>query len=458
MNPPENRSYEFGPFRLDARARLLLLGEQFVPLTPKAFDTLLALVERRGELVERQALLKAVWPDTHVVEGNLNSNIFALRRALGDDGGKDYIVTVPRRGYRFVAPVREVTLSRDDKLCACGKTLDKSRAVNEAAYQLYLQGHACWQQRTAESLQQAIAYFSRAVALDADFAPAHVGLAHAYALLGCAHGACAPRDAMPPALAAARRALELDETLPDAHAALGLALALYEWNWTEAEQEYQRALELDPTHATAQHWLGLQLAWQGRDEEAMRALRSARQLDPFSPIIGANVGWAHYAARRYDEAIAECRKTIATAPNFYRAYVYLGWAYLQTGDFTAALSALERAQELHGGGPEVTGIGHACALAGQKDEARRVLAGLMARATTRYVSPYAFALIHAGLNETDQAAAALEQACADRTHWLVFLGAEPRFDGLRSDASFADLLRRIGLAPTKILVANSKGY
>lgn len=454
MSQPEKPCYEFGPFRLDVRARLLLRGAELVPLTPKAFDTLLALVERHGELVERHALIKAVWPAVHVVESNLNSNIFTLRRALGDYEGKAYIVTVARRGYRFVAPVRRVTPSGDDKLSACGQALGKNRPVNAAAYQLYLQGHACWQQRTAESLQQAIAYFSRAVALAPDFAAAHVGLAHAYALLGCVHSACAPREAMPQALAAARRALELDETLPDAHTALGLAQALYEWDWAASEQAFQRALELNPLHATAQHWYGLHLAWQGRTEEALRALRSARQLDPFSPIISANVGWAYYAARRYAEAIAECCKTIATAPHFYRAYVYLGWAYLQTGAATAALDALERAQALHGGGPEVTGIGHAYAQVGQPAEARRVLAGLAARATTSYVSPYASALIHAGLGEADAACAALEQAYAERTHWLVFLDVEPRFDALRADLRWADLLQRIGLAPAGAACSN----
>lgn len=576
MSQSENRYYEFGQFRMDLQSRVLLRSAEIVPLTPKAFDTLLVLVARRGELVERQDLIKAVWPDSHVVEGNLNSNIFTLRRALGGGGCSDecYIATVPRRGYRFAADVQEVSeakfarngatirslavlpfklfgaktgetwlglglanalitrlsslprlivrptsavsryigLEQEPRIvgrelnvelilegavqCAGDrirvtvqlvsiasgaqlwaekfderltdifaveddiservaqsltlrlmdeerKRLTRRSAENTEAHQLYLRGNYYWNQRTAEGLKRAIACFNQAVALDPQLAPAHVGLADSYALLGCVHGELSPREAMPRAKAAALKALELDEQLAEAHTALALVRALYDWDWAGAERAYLRALEINPTQATARHWYGLCLAWMGRPEEALIELRCAQQLDPFSPIIGANVAWARYAARRYDEAITECRKTIEMAPNFYRAYVYLGWAYEQTGDFEAAIMELRTAMELHGGGPEVTGLGHAYARAGRIDDAHRVIAELQRRAARSYISPHAFALIYAGMNEPDNTLAWLERAYEDRTHWLVFLQVEPRFDSLREDARFIDLLRRV---------------
>src|SRR5262245_6763514 len=576
MSHPENRYYEFGQFRMDLQSRVLLHSAGIVPLTPKAFDTLLALVERRGELVGRQELIKAVWPDSFVVEGNLNSNIFMLRKALGagERDGESYIATVPRRGYRFAANVREVSEAKSSvngaasrslavlpfKLFGAGtgeawlglglanalitrlssirslivrptsavsrytgleqnpqtvgrelnvelilegsvqcagerirvtvqlvsvasgaplwaekfdeqstdvfavedyitervtnsltrRLLDEDQkhslgrgVEHREAYQLYLRGNYYWNQRTAEGLKRAIACFNQAIELDPQLAPAHVGLADSYALLGCVHGALPPREAMPLAKAAALTALELDEQLAEAHTALALTLALYDWDWAGAERAYLRALEINPTHATARHWYGLLLAWMGRLDEALIELRGAQQLDPFSPIIGANVAWALYAAHRYDEAIAECRKTIEMTPNFYRAHVYLGWAYEQIGDLDAAIGELRLAMDLHGGGPEVTGIGHVYARVGRIDEANRVISELRQSATKGYISPYAFALIHAGLNDADNTFAWLERAFEDRTHWLAFLQVEPRFDNLREDPRFIDLLRRV---------------
>ena len=576
MTHPENRYYEFGQFRMDLQSRVLLHSADIVPLTPKAFDTLLALVERRGELVGRKELIKAVWPDSFVVEGNLNSNIFMLRKALGagERDGESYIATVPRRGYRFAANVREVSEAKSSSNGAASRSLavlpfklfgvetseawlglglanalitrlssmrslivrptsavsgytgleqnpqtvgrelnvelilegavqcagERIRVTvqlvsvasgaplwaekfderltdifavedfiservansltrrlmdeeqkpglgrgveNREAYQLYLRGNYYWNQRTAEGLKRAISCFNQAIALDPQLAPAHVGLADSYALLGCVHGALPPREAMPRAKAAARTALELDEQLAEAHTALALTLALYDWDWVGAERAYLRALEINPTHATASHWYGLLLAWMGRLDEALIELRCAQQLDPFSPIVGANVAWALFAARRYDEAIAECRKTIEMTPNFYRAHVYLGWAYEQIGAFEAAISELRLAMELHGVGPEVTGIGHVYARVGRIDEANRVIAELRQRASRGYISPYAFALIYAGLNDSDNTFAWLERAYEDRTHWLVFLQVEPRFDRLRDDPRFIDLLHRV---------------
>ncbi len=593
----EKSFYEFGPFRLDVNSRVLMRGSEIVPLTPKAFDTLLALVERRSELVGRKELMRAVWPDVYVEENNLNSNIHTLRRALGEEGDEQrYIATVPRRGYRFVAEVKEISAEQNggrrgsqsairnpqsssqpngrntrsavktlavlpfrtmssegcysylglglaDALItrlsnlrqiivrptsavskyrnqeqdpmAAGRELnvemildgsiqqagerirvtvqlvsvasgvplwagkfdesftdiftvedDISARVAEAltlqladeereqltkrenaeAYQFYLQGHYFWNQRTECGLKKSIEHFNRAIALDPQLAIAYVGLANAYALLGCVHGALQPRQSMPQALAAALKALELDDRLADAHAALGLIRALYDWDWPRAELAFHRALEINPSHVTARHWLGLYLAWTGRLDEAIAELHRAQQLDPFSPIISANAGWAYYAARRYDEAIERCRETIETAPNFYRAHVYLGWAYAQTGDFDAAIAELQQAAALAGGGGnEVTGLGYVYARAGKREEARQVIAEMRGRAAQNYVSPYAIAAVHAGLNETDETFACLDQAYEDRSHWLVFLAVEPKFDCLHSDTRFAELLGRIGL-------------
>lgn len=584
MPQSEKRFYEFGSYRLDIKTRVLLRESEIVPLTPKALDTLLVLVERHGELVERKELVKAVWPDVYVEESNLNSHIFMLRKALSGDG-EDYITTVPRRGYRFVASVREIVIGSERRekseasfrpsspeikslavlpfnaFCAEGcevhlglgladalitrlsnlrrmivrptsavskyrgleqdplsagreldvelvlggsiqqkderirvtvqlvsvadgrplwaekfdenftdifsvedaissrvaealtfqladderKLLTKHHTNDTEAYQLYLQGYYYWNQRTAEGLKKSIDYFNRAIARDPNYALAYAGLAESYALLGCVHGALSPRESMPQAKAAALKAIELDDQLVEGHTALGLVRVLYDWNWSGAEAEYLRALDLNPTHVTARHWYGLYLAWLGRLEEAIIELQRSQQLDPFSPIISANIGWAYYAARRYDEAIRQCREAIAMAPNFYRSYLYLGSIYAEVGDFDAALAKLKRVTELTGCGPEVTNIGYVYAQAGRIDEARSVIAELQWRAAQSYVSPYPIALVHAGLGEADQAFFWLERAREDRTHWLVFLKAEPKLDNIRNDQRFRELLRQVGL-------------
>lgn len=547
MSSPR-RFYEFGSFSIDLHSRILLREGRIVPLTPKAFETLLVLVEHRGDVVSRRELIDAVWPDTHVVEGTLNSNIFSLRRVLGEsDDIECFISTVPRRGYRFVAGVREVTSPADlqspgastlssrhsvpwsvstvatresissygdsgttssDSQATVERTLSngnpgtslaESIATGERissnddfgsgaadsfpngepesngnavlpsstgyrssgngrradADRAYLQGHYLLSRRTSRALHQAIECFSEATRLDPEHAAAQVGLAQCYSLLGCVHSATRPREAMPRAKSAALRALELDASSADAHAALGLVQTLYDWDWAGGERSYLRALHLNPDHVNARHWYGLHLAWRGRQAEAETELARARQLDPFSPIIAGNVGWAHYAARRYNEAIDQLTRTIAISPTFYRAHVYLGWAYTQTANFALAFEHLQRGIELNGGGPEVAGLGYAYARAGLETEAssasameltmraRLLVTELEERAQREYVSPYSIASVYAGLGETDRALSWLERAYDDRTHWLVFLRVEPMFDSVRGDGRFEKLLSLI---------------
>jgi TolB-like protein/Tfp pilus assembly protein PilF len=312
------------------------------------------------------------------------------------------------------------------------------------AYRLYILGRVEWNRRTREGLRRGVAYFERARAKDPAYSLAYAGLADCYNLMD-EYGVATPRESFPKAKEAALRALDLDDTLAEAHTSLAYCLAFYEWQWQAAEREYRRALGLNPGYATAHQWYGELLTIRGRTDEGLAHLRRAEELDPLALIIPSVAGWGLYNARRYDEAIAVFRKVLAADRNFVQARGFLGWAYAQKGEYGKALAEFEKVRLLDDNPEFLGGIGYVHALAGRKAEARRVLAELAKLSKGRHVSPCLSAFIHAALGEKEAAFADLEKAYRQRSAWLAYAKVDPKYDNLRPDPRFARLLRRVGL-------------
>jgi len=641
--------YEFGPFRVDTRKRLLLREGSQVRLPAKAFEILLVLLERKGRLVEKDELMRMVWPDTVVEENNLTVNISALRRSLTESPGEHrYVVTIPGRGYQFVGDVQLVdgeaalpngnigsaqstgTLSgfesavsavpeekdtqllsdnehkpqrsrypllllsalllaaviiiaylahshtftahsksgitsiavlpfanntgdpntaylsdgipeslinslsqlhgvkviarsssfkyrkaetdlndvartlgvealltgrvtqRGDnlsinvelvnasdqtqiwgeqydrklsdllaiqrdiareiveklKLRVSGEEKGPARHYTESneAYQLYLKGRFHWNKRTAEALRKSIEYFNDAIAKDPNFALAYAGLADSYVVPA---NRLAPREAMPKAKAAAMRALELDETLAEAHASLGRVFAAYDWDWASAEKEYKRAIELNPRYATAHQWYGGYLSVMGRSAEAIEERKLALELEPLSLTINFEMGLAFYYERDYDRAIEQFRKTLELDHEFPAALNFLPATYEQKGMYSEAIAGFKKAFPLTAGGEwtlSKAGLGHVYAVTGNKTEAQMLLDELKRLSKQEYLPPTSIALIYTGLGQKDQAFAELQRGLEERAFQMQWIRLDPRWDSLRSDPRYHELMRRMGLS------------
>ena len=632
------KSFEFGCFRLEPAERRLLCDGRPISLTPKAFQTLVFLVENCGHVVSKDELIKNVWPETFVEEGGLARNISVLRKVLGDGpSGQTFIETVPKRGYRFVAQVRELDphartpdpanqkridelrlaggdgampeavstigrrffghrlaivvlvaavpvsafwgyksawvatpamspqsvavlpfhnwdagndsdyiglgiadaviirlsyigrisvrptstitryMNRPSEPLAVGRELavdalvdgriqragdrirvtvqlfdtrsgtiswagtfdehfqdifsvedaisqriaevlltsltakEKRRLVrheteNIEAYQAYLNGRYRSSQRTPSALLDAVTHFHQASTTDPGFALAFSGLADCYALLGVYH-ALQTSEAFPKAKVAAARALAIDDSLAEAHTTLAFVKTHYEWDWSGGAAEYRRAIELNPSYATAHHWYAINLMSTGRSDESIRQILRAQELDPLSPIISTDVAEMFYWAGQNDRAVAQARKTLELHPHYPMAHGLLGWAYAQNGQFREALSEFRKAQATSDDPASRLGLGYVSALAGNTDDARRILLELKDLSTTKYVSPHHFAVMYAALGERDDAFDWLERAYEDRVVQLNWLKIDPRFRNLRADPRFKDLLRRLSLDP-----------
>jgi DNA-binding winged helix-turn-helix (wHTH) protein/TolB-like protein len=659
--------YEFGRFRLKPDERVLLRGEEFVPLTPKAFDILLTLLENDGRIVRKDDLMKKVWPDTFVEEGNLTQNVSLLRKALGESAtGPQFIETVPRRGYRFVAPVsrtngdgdnhrsvkdspsdsqetawlgnsaagppppvqdsksnvngvslagstlahgrssletaRRTSLSRrvpavaltltvvlasvggiaylsgrdkaganttaiqsiavlpfvddsadadseylDDEIAESlvnslaklpklrvvprsvmvsykGRNVDPRKVGQELnvravvtgrvhrhgdtisiqadlidldsvsqiwgqhydrrladmllvqeeisrdifenlrlklnveeqkqleAYRLYLKGRNAWNKRTPEGLQQGIDYFQQAINTDPNYAAAYAGLADCYNMQ-VIYGVNQPKDGFPKAKEAAIKALDMDETLAEAHTSLAFIKFRWDRDRVEAEREFQLAIKHKPSYAPAHQWYSSYLVAVERFDEAVAEAKRTSELEPLSFTASSHLGWILYLSGRTDEAIAQCTKILSLDPNSFPARRYLGLAYEQKGMYPQAITEFQKGVKLSGSPLILALLGHAYAVSGKTAEARKVLSDLQDLSesqsveTRRYVSPYTIAAIYTGLGEKDQAFKWLERAYEERDVWLMNLKVDPVFAKLRSDKRFQDLLTRAGLRP-----------
>ena len=317
---------------------------------------------------------------------------------------------------------------------------------NPEAYQLYLKGRFYWNKRNGDALKKSVDYFNQAIEKDPSYALAYSGLADAYGLIPN-YGAGSPQEFAPKARAAAKRAVELDDTLAEAHASLAAILAGYDWNWAAATKEFQRAIELNPNYATAHHWYSdTVLLPMGRFDEAVAEMKRAQELDPLSLIINAEVGSNYMYARQYDKAIEQLRKTIEMDQTFYYAHWNLGEAYELKGSFQEALAEYQTSMRLVDD-PSVLGfIGHAYAKAGKRDDALKTVNQMEEISQRRYVPAYSFAQVYAALGEKDQAFQWLEKSYQDHAPDIALIKVDPTLDSLHSDPRFADLVRRMGLS------------
>lgn len=643
---------KFGPFRLDRMKRLLFRGGDMVPLTPKAFDILLTLMENSDRVVEKSELMEAVWPDSFVEESNLTQNVSLLRKALGENANQHrYIVTVPGRGYRFVADVTEVSDEGVDLIVqrrsvarivsereeetdtqdetptsepvaslagnfqrAAGRTskltfiipcalllgvivaaiylwisnksnrpetildvksiavlpfkpmseqesdesleigmadalitrlsnakiivrptgsiikyhkseqdliatgrelqvdsllegriqksgdrvrvtvqlvsakdgrplwaekfdakstdlftlqdsiseqimrtlevklssqerqrLTKHSTANVEAFQAYAKGRLCWNRRTAEGFRKAIDYFNESIKIDPEYALAYAGLADCYTSLS-PYTLNPPNESFPKAKEAARKALEIDDTLAEAHTSLAHILFIYDWNWEGAEREYKRAIELNPNYPTAHQWYSVYLSSMGRNEEAIAQAKRAQELDPVSLPIARDMTRAFYLARQYDQAIAVSMKAIELDHRTYGLNSPLEMAYEQKGLYDQAIEVRLKASSIAGFEPQaIAALREQYQTLGWKGYWQKELSRTEALAKQEYVTPYLLVRLHARLGEKEKAFEWLEKAYAEHSDQLIWLKADPIFDNLRSDTRFKDLLRRVGL-------------
>ncbi len=235
---------------------------------------------------------------------------------------------------------------------------------------------------------------------------------------------------------------------PEPHASLAYARLYYDWDWAEAEREFQRALALNPNYATGHHWYSVYLTATGRPEEALVQIKRAQELDPLSLVINTDIGFEAYYSGHYDEAIQQLRTVLAANPNFPLAHLWLGRTYQQKRMYEEAVTEYKQAGSVLRDWPvTMAAIGNIYGLSHQRREALKILGELKELSKQKYVTSYGVALVYAGLGENDQALAWLNKGYAERTHWLVWLKLDPRWDSLRSDPRFQDLLRRVGLPP-----------
>ena len=571
MKSSPRRFYDFGPFRLDTSAPLLWRSGEPVDLPLKALETLAVLVKEAGQLVRRADLIEAVWPETVIEDNNLSVNISLLRKVLGEHNGAKYIETVSRRGYRFIAQVRnephapartlpiavlpfkqntaeenndylgiglcdtlitrlsnvsrfavrptstvvryaedrfeplaagrelkvdyvvdgrirragevlrvnvQLLRTSEEAICWAGQFDEKLTDVlqledsiaeqvalalipqmtaaererlarrgtdNLEAFEAYLRGRFHFNSLTQDGFAKARAAYESAVKLDPSYALAYTGIADYYYFLAV-WGVMPSDQCLAACEAAARRAVEIDPNLAEAHAALGFALS-GRFKWDEGERHVLRALELSPNSALAHLRYGNHLVQQGFVEEAVQEARRSIELDPLSPVYQFSLGWGLYFARRFEEALAQYESTISAHPLNPMAHFGFAWVARYVGRHDEALSAMKRAEELSNGSLMMTtGRGTVYAAAGMRREAEQVLEYIAALPAECNAIPYHLALIYHFLGDKEKTLLALEDAFEQRDLWLVWIGVEPAFDNLRSDKRFRRLLELTGLS------------
>lgn len=580
--PDDTRRYRFGDFTLEAEERQLLLGGRTVVLRPKAFQTLLFLVERRGRLVTHDDLLARVWADTNVSEAVLTHCVTEVRQALGDDPHQPrYLKTIPRLGYKFIAEIGTVETAphpsappavaaaasptaiavlpfanisgdpeneylcdglseelingltqvpglrvvahsssfafkgRDSDVREIGRQLNVGSIVEGSvrksgdrvrisaqlidavggyhlwseqydrhlvdlfavqdeisaaildklkvtllttrragrrptdsveAYHLYLKGRAFWHRRYGGQLQRAMECFEQAIALDQCFAPAYTGLADCYSTLGV-WAFAPPASVFPRARELSRRALELDDNLADAHASLAFVDTFFDWDWEAAGRGFARAIALNPGSALTRLWNGHYLSIVGRFDDAFNEMRIAQDLDPLSPVVGANIGWTCTLAHQYDRAIDELQAVLGFDPANGLAHFYLGYAFAETGQFREAIRSFEKARDETGGMPWLAeSLAWVRGLAGDLKSIRIALDEAARRMRESYVPTSALAFLHLGLGDDDAVLDCLEKGLAEHDALMVWIAFMPALDRLHGRPRFEALLRALGLA------------
>lgn len=367
----------------------------------------------------------------------------ALWAGKFDEAAADIFTLEDLIGAR-VADALALELARGER-----RLLSQRHTSNAAAYEQYVHGRFWLSRRTGASIHNAVRCFEEAARLDPGFALAQAGIAEAYIFLSSASAtldAARPTEVVPLARAAAVRALAIDDTLRDAHLALGHIALFYEWSWPAAETAYQRAIRLSPSSHMARQSYAFGLSTVGRLEEALLESRLARELEPTSMSVRLSLGFMLYRARRYGEAIEELRRCVALEPESAYARYRYALALQEVGRHDEACSEYNAMLGIEGGEVlALVGKAHLLAVGGRRAGARDILSRLHVLSREHYVSAYFFAEIHAGLREPDEALRWLNQAYDERALPMVSLPMNPKFDGLRDHAAFRALVRRVGL-------------
>jgi tetratricopeptide (TPR) repeat protein len=358
-----------------------------------------------------------------------------------------------RTASELLQTQREIAREIVDKLQlkVSGKetALTKNYTESNEAYQLYMKGRFYWSKRTSAALHKSVEFYEQAIQRDPRFALAYAGMADTYSLLGGpeAGGDMPPSEALPKAKAAAFKAIQIDELLAEPHVSLGHVSYFYDRDWATAEREFKRAIELNPNYAVAHHWYAIFLStWPGRISEALVEIRRALELDPTSLIINAWYGRILGVAGQLDQSVEQLRKTIELDPNFILAHYRLGQAYAEKRMYDEAIDEFNKVLNLPDGKTTgLMGLAYAYALAGRKQEAQKTFDELLDLSKHRYVSPGQIAIIHIARGEKDKAFERLEEANKAYDLNIMRMKVERRFDPLRSDPRFDDLVRRIGL-------------
>ena len=349
------------------------------------------------------------------------------------------IFTVETEIAKTIADMLQAKLSGSEKTA-----MAKKPTANPEAYELYLQGRFFWNKRTAADLRKSIDYFNQAIAKDPDYALAYAALAQAWLILP-AYGGGAPKDCVPPAQAAAEKALALDESSSEAHAALGMLRSGYQFDFEAGRRAYERALQLNPNDATSHHWFATDvLAALGESEREIAEMRLARALDPLSLVINTNLGEALRRAGRLDEAISQLRKTVEMDGSFYFAHHALGIALERKGQFPEAIAEYRKSVSLTDDPIPLSLLGHLLGTLGQRDEAAKILARLEAESEHRYIDPYDLAIVYLGLGDREKALSSLERSYDDRNgNSLEYIRTDSMLDPLRGDPRFEALAEKI---------------
>jgi eukaryotic-like serine/threonine-protein kinase len=356
------------------------------------------------------------------------------------DRGMSDIVTIQQQIAREVSQKLQLKLTREDE-----RRVNQRYTDNAEAYQLYLKGRFYWNKRTEEALKRGIDYFNQAIALDQSFALAYAGLADCYALL-VEYSSTPPQELYPKVKAAAQSAIAIDDSLAEAYTSLAAAYE-YEWNWTEAENNYRRAIQLNTNYQTAHHWYAAFLSGRLRHDEALAEIKHALELEPASVIINTALGRTYYCARKYDLAIEQLKRTLDMDQNFPEAHFNLGLSYEGKGLYQDAIRELQKSVELFNDRSYLVWVARVYAEQGKKAEAQKLISETGRSSKGAGLPPYPVATVYAALGENDQAFQWLERVYSERSYYVVYLNVDPILDSIRRDSRFNDLLKRTGVEP-----------
>jgi DNA-binding winged helix-turn-helix (wHTH) protein/tetratricopeptide (TPR) repeat protein/TolB-like protein len=336
--------------------------------------------------------------------------------------------------------------------------LPRPRPANRdpEVYQLYIEGRYFWNKRTENGFRRSIELFQQAILKDPNYADAYAGLADSYTLLA-SYGVEPAQEAYPNAKAAAMKALQLDDTLAEAHTSLGMVALYYEWDWQQADREFRRAIELNPNYSLAHTWDALYFSAKGQMSPALEQAQRGLDLDPLSLMASTELGRVYYWDRQYDKAISSYRHAIELDPYFARAHTRLGMALAAKKDYSGAIREFQEASRLSGPDPYLEGLtGYAQALGGDSKDARNILVDMTKRSRDRFVPAFSVALLYIGLGDRDRAIDWLEQAYQDRSTYMVYAKVDPLLESLRSDQRFIALLKRMDLQGAEVQIASTR--